>query len=130
VSKYGAVPTTVDGHRFASAAEARRYGELKLLAQANVIRDLELQPRFPIEMDGKPVLVRGAQSTGRGRPAVYTADFRYVEVVTGQQVVEDVKGADTDGSRLRRALVAAQYGIEIRCICKPRKTRIPPNARH
>ncbi len=39
MTKYGAIPTTVDGYRFASRAEARRYAELRLMALAG-----ELEP--------------------------------------------------------------------------------------
>ena len=46
--KYRAVPTVIDGIRFASKAEARRYGELRLLEQAGEIRDLVRQPRFAL----------------------------------------------------------------------------------
>jgi hypothetical protein len=45
VSKYHAQPTVVDGIRFASKAEARRYGELMLLMKARVIWGLTLPGR-------------------------------------------------------------------------------------
>src|SRR4051812_46171388 len=46
--KYGARPTTVGGVRFDSAKEARRWGELCVLAAAGVVTGLERQPRFAL----------------------------------------------------------------------------------
>jgi len=99
--KYGAVPTTVDGLRFHSAKEARRYSELRLLERAGQIRGLECQPRFPLAVAGATI-------------GVYIADFRYGEVATGQDCVEDVKGVRTPLYRWKKRHVAAQYGIQIR----------------
>lgn len=108
-SKYAAVPTTVDGIRFHSAKEARRYGELKLLEKAGKIHLLELQPEF--ELSAK----RG------GSLGVYRADFRYCECAGGSAncgwidlVVEDVKGFKTPLYRWKKKHVEAQYGITIR----------------
>src|SRR3990167_9782276 len=88
-SKYGAQPTEVDGIRFASKKEAHRYAELKLLEKAGEIRDLELQPRFPLEVQGAVI-------------AEYRGDFRYQErsyegTCRGcwRTRVEDVKGVRT-----------------------------------
>jgi len=47
-NKYHNQPVTIDGIRFASKREGKRYSELKLLEQAGSITDLKLQPRFPI----------------------------------------------------------------------------------
>jgi hypothetical protein len=111
-SKYGALPTMVDGIKFASKREAKRYGELKLLQQIGEIRDLKLQPKFPIyamSPDGKLVQV-----------AIYRADFSYEPIGDGYpahrqwSVVEDVKGVRTDVYRLKKRMVEAQYGIQIR----------------
>ena len=93
-SKYHARPTTIDGVRFASAAEARRYGQLMLLQKLGEISGLELQPRFPIVIDGKLC-------------ATYVADFAYF--TQGERVVEDVKGMITPVYRLKKKLVEALY---------------------
>lgn len=93
-SKYHAVKTVVDNITFASKAEARRYGELKLLEKAGYIRQLELQPVYEIKIDGKLV-------------CKVIFDFRYWE---GQvRTIEDVKGLDNPLSRLKRKLVEAMY---------------------
>lgn len=101
-SKYGAVRTEVDGVTFASKKEARRYSELKLLERAGTVRDLKLQPRFPLEVAGVKV-------------ADYVGDFSYIEDdEVPEFVVEDVKGMKTDVYRLKAKMFAAQYGFPIR----------------
>ena len=45
-AKYGNTKVKVDGITFDSKAEARRYGELKLLERAGEITSMELQPTF------------------------------------------------------------------------------------
>ena len=103
--KYGAVPTEVDGIRFASKAEARRYGELKLLEKAGKISDLELQPRF--ELSVRRTLCAPVKL------GHYVADFRYFDREAGQYVTEDVKGLKTPMYRWKKRHVEAQYGIAI-----------------
>jgi len=137
-SKFGAKPTYVDGIRFASKKEARRYEALKLLERAGVIRDLERQPRFPIVINGEPVKIR-SHGSPNGRAVYYVADFRYFDTRENARIVEDVKGipkprpqlptadprlpskppgmgSDTDVARLKRALVESIYGIRVRII--------------
>lgn len=127
-SKYHAQPTVVDGMRFASKAEARRYGELLLLGDSGSIRNLEIQPRFPL----KAVLLRNrialsSGGTNIGRPSSapivvavgeYRADFAYEELTeTGGRwdfTVEDVKGVKTPLYRWKKKHFEAQYGIQIR----------------
>lgn len=111
VSKYRAIKTTVDGVTFDSKAEARRYSDLKLLERIGNISKLELQPEFPLAIGDKPVLIRSA-GFPNGRRAKYIADFGYVDHC-GARIIEDVKGMDTPESRLKRAIVEAQYGIRI-----------------
>ena len=104
--KYGAIPTTVDGIRFDSKAEAKRYGELKLLEKAGEIKELQLQPRFELM----------APERGSGfdvRIGDYVADFRYREGPKGLLKIEDVKGVKTALYRWKKKHVEAQYGITI-----------------
>ena len=100
MTKYGARRTEVDGHSFASQREANRYGELRLLEQAGEISGLELQPKFPLIVNGQKV-------------ATYIGDFRYMDA-TGAVVVEDAKGVRTPLYRHKKRLLSALYGIEIR----------------
>lgn len=104
--KYGAKRTTVDGIDFPSKAEAARYSDLKLLVKAGEIKDLKLQPRFDIVVNGE-------------KCGFYKADFSYVQMRGGfpfWPVVEDVKGQDTPLSILKRKLVKALYGVEVRLV--------------
>lgn len=111
MNKYNAKPTTVDGIRFASQKEARRYTELMLLASAGEISDLTLQPVFHLRCGGIPVLIR-SKGYPNGRRAKYVADFSYIDRA-GSWIVEDTKGADTPVSRLKRALVEAEYNVQV-----------------
>jgi len=79
VSKYRSIPQVVDGIRFASKAEARRYGELKLLERAGKIEALQLQPKFSLMVS----------NTKLGE---YRADFAYFCKTQLRMVYEDVKG--------------------------------------
>ena len=112
--KYRNKPVTVDGIRFASKAEARRYSELKLLEKAGQITDLELQPKFTLHVLGPygGALV-GSELLAIGK---YIADFRYLE--GAQDVVEDVKSGPTETAlfKWKRKHFEAEYGIKLRVI--------------
>jgi len=97
-SKYGNRKTVVDGITFASAKEAKRFGELKLLEKAGVIADLTLQPRFPLKVNGLLI-------------CTYVGDFTYRS--DGASVVEDSKGFITPEFRLKKKLMLAVHGIEV-----------------
>lgn len=97
--KYRNLKTLVDGIVFDSQKEARRYGELKLLVRSGEIHSLELQPRFPVVINGVKV-------------CTYVADFGYVDH-TGSPVVEDSKGFKTPIYNLKKKLVKAVHGIDI-----------------
>ncbi len=86
-SKFGNRKTTVDGIEFASAKEARRYGELKLMQGAGEIRSLKVQPRFEL----MPSFKRGEETH---RKIEYVADFSYI-TKEDEKIVEDVKSAIT-----------------------------------
>ena len=98
--KYGAVACVVDGIRFQSQREARRYSELKLLEAAGKICYLALQVRFYIH------------SACGVYVADYYADFQYRDAA-GVRVVEDCKGVRTPVYRLKKKLVESEYGITI-----------------
>jgi len=110
VSIWRNVRVVVDGIKFDSKAEARRYTELDLLQKAGEIKNLELQPRFELACGDRPIRIRNKH--GHPRRTFYTSDFRYVDK-SGETIIEDVKGYDTPISRLRRAIVEAQYDIRI-----------------
>lgn len=99
MNKYNAKRTFFDGIWFDSKKEAHRYQQLKLMLRAGKISDLELQPRYDIVVNGEKI-------------CYYKADFRYIE--NGELVVEDVKGMQTSVYKLKKKLVKACHGIEIR----------------
>lgn len=104
--KYGAKPTQVDGIRFDSKKEARRYMELTLLQKAGAIQGLELQPVFPLWVSS--TVHQRAEPTKIGE---YHGDFSYW--IGLERVVEDVKGYKTPLYRWKLKHVEAQYGIKI-----------------
>ena len=100
--KYGAKAVTIDGIRFASKKEGKRYGELKLLAKAGEINALHIQHEFNVEINGHKVFT-------------YFADFSYWQGDDdgGRMHYEDVKGVRTPVYKLKKRIVEAVYGIEI-----------------
>lgn len=105
MNKFQAKKITIDGQEFDSHKEARRYGELRLMERAGIIRDLKRQEEFEL-----------IPKCGKERPARYHADFSYIDCETGKKVVEDVKSKATKTKDyiLRRKLMNWVHGIEIR----------------
>lgn len=105
--KYKAQRTTINGHTFASKAEARRYAELWLLNDKGLIQNLEVQPSFVLAP-----CVKYDGST-RSKPALrYVADFSYIE--NDKLIVEDVKGMETPVFKIKRHLMKHVYKIDVR----------------
>jgi hypothetical protein len=105
-SKYHATPTWVDGIRFASAREARRYGELKLLERAGQLWDLTCQPAFELHATQWPAPAGPPHVVG-----VYRADFAYA--TKAGTVVEDAKGVRTALYQWKKKHVEIEYGVRI-----------------
>ncbi len=97
--KFGAIATVIDGHKFPSKAEAKRYQELRLLERAGEITDLRLQPRYDLHVNGRKI-------------GAYVGDFCYL-TSHGAEVVEDVKGMKTPMYRWKKKHLLAQWGIDI-----------------
>ena len=98
-SKYRAIPTTIDGIRFASKREAYYYSQLKLMQRAGEVIYFRPQPKFKIDIEGFHI-------------CNYFADF---EVMLKSGIVEfwDVKGVLTPVYKLKKKLVKAIYNIDI-----------------
>lgn len=112
-SKYANEKVKYDGYTFDSRKECQRYKDLCLMQEAGEIEQLEVQPKFPLKVDGRDVKIR-SERYPNGRRVSYYADFSYILVKGKRRVIEDVKGAkaiDTPISRLKRAVVEAQYGV-------------------
>ncbi len=104
-SKYRNKWTVVDGIKFQSQREAKRYSELKLMERMGGIFELVLQPRFPC-------IVKGA------KVCTYVADFEYFafgpdRIAPTVRHIEDVKGVRTPIYKLKKKLVEALYDIVI-----------------
>lgn len=99
----GTKRTVVDGITFDSKREATRWLELKLLERAGHITNLTRQVPFELKGRDGPIL------TPTGRVMSYVADFTYVDWQRhGKHVVEDAKGYQTDVSKIKLAILAAQ----------------------
>lgn len=102
MNKYRNKKVTVNGIKFDSIKESRRYFDLTMLERAGEISQLELQPKYYLSINGVKV-------------CSYTADFKYRDK-SGALVVEDVKSPATAKNpvyRLKKKLMFAIYGIEI-----------------
>jgi len=95
-SKYRNVRTEVDGIRFASKREARRWRELRLLLKAGEIQGLARQVQF--------MLPGGI---------VYVSDFMYLTSDAWLLVVEDAKGVLTKEYVLKKRLMES-IGLHIK----------------
>jgi hypothetical protein len=98
-NKYGNKKTELGGFHFASQREASRYGDLKLMEKAGEIHDLKRQVPFALVVNGYKV-------------CTYIADFTYME--NGKLVVNDAKGMKTSVYSIKKKLMKACLGIEIK----------------
>lgn len=80
--KYNNVKVVIDGIEFDSKKEGNRYNELKLLVMGREIKDLKLQPRFDLMVNGAKI-------------GFYKGDFYYYDIKNKKYVVEDVKSKAT-----------------------------------
>ena len=110
MAKYGNKKTVIDGIKFDSIAESRRYIQLKHLEEIGEISHLRLQPRFDYFAENT--------LTKAGKPSLlflYKADFDYC-TDDGKYIVEDVKSKFTDKLpvfNLKKKLIEDRHGVEI-----------------
>ena len=100
-NKFNARKVRIDGYTFDSEMEARRYGQLLMLRAGKLIDDLIVHPVYELRVNGQLV-------------CKYEADFRYWDTATDRSVVEDVKGKVTALYSLKKKLMKACHGIEVR----------------
>ena len=86
-----AKPKRIDGIYFPSTMEAQRYQQLKFLKAQGAIKDFELQPEFKVVIKRK-----------------YRADFRVIHN-DGSEVIEDVKGHETEKFKENKKALLSQY---------------------
>jgi len=103
-NKYRNKKVTIDGLKFDSQKESRRYQELKLLERAGVIDGLITLVRYEI--------IPKSDKYGK---VVYVADFVYLK--DGRLIVEDVKGMKTGAAyamfKLKQKLMYNTLGLEV-----------------
>ena len=101
ISKYRNQKTEMDGEKFDSKKECARYRQLRFLEKEGVIKDLQRQVKYEL-----------IPKTDKFRAASYVADFVYT--LRGETIVEDVKGMKTQVYLLKKKMMYAKYGIEIK----------------
>lgn len=101
-SKMRNVITEMNGIKFSSKGEALRYQELVLLEMAGKITDLKRQVPF--------IVADAVRWDGKSLKAIkYVCDYKYRDVATKEDVVEDFKGRLTDLYILKRSLFLHRY---------------------
>jgi hypothetical protein len=114
-------------HTFPSKAEAARYLQLKCLQKAGIVKEIELQPVFELQVPYRKCPKCGrvwGRITVKSPPCVmcpwcstksplikaitYRADFR-VTYTDGHQEIEDVKGMETEIFKLKRKMFEYKY---------------------
>lgn len=104
--KYRNKPVIVDGLKFDSGKEAKRWQELKLLERAGQITQLNRQIAFALAPSVKIV------GEKRARPALrFKADFVYYR--GDEYVCEDSKGFADTAFRIRQHLMKSVHGIDV-----------------
>lgn len=102
MNKYKNKKVVVDGIEFDSKKETKRYGELKLLEKAGLIKDLELQKTFELQ----PSFKKNGKTY---RKITYIADFYYYDNHLERYVVEDTKGFKTDIYKIKKKMFEYVY---------------------
>ncbi|MBQ8393825.1 MAG: DUF1064 domain-containing protein [Clostridia bacterium] len=131
-NKYHNIKTkTFSGKVYDSRKEARRSaelnllqraGELNLLQRAGEIKDLREQVKFVLIPTQYETVERYSKTGKRlkdgqiliEKECSYYADFVYIDVKTGNTVVEDTKGVRTEAYKIKRKLMLQVHGIRIK----------------
>lgn len=93
-NKYRAKRTKLDDKAFASKHESRVYARLKQMERAGFIKELRLQPKYPMTVNGHLI-------------CTYISDFEFKD--RGKTVTVDAKGARTRDYIIKRKLFLALY---------------------
>lgn len=102
MSKYHSKKVIIDGLEFDSKKEGNRYEELKILKEAGLIKDLELQKVFELQ----PSFKKNGKTY---RKITYKADFYYYDNHLQRYVAEDVKGFKTEVYKIKKKLFEYVY---------------------
>lgn len=108
-SKFKNQKMVIDGFKFDSKKEGKRYCDLKILQRAGQIHDLQMQVSFELMVGVK------FENEKRKKPDMrYIADFTYMQ--GGLKIVEDVKSCATrrlPAYRQKKHLMKSVHNIEI-----------------
>ena len=100
----------IDGIKFQSIKEGKRYSDLKMLVRAGLISHLIVQPKAYIVMDKK-------FNVSKNRHITYRLDFKYYDIELRKTVHEDVKGrkkgTQYDLFMLKKCLMKQIYNIDV-----------------
>ncbi len=119
-----------DGFVYDSKTEMDRYYYLKLLERAGELRDIRRQVKFELYAVGTGGIgeaLNGDKKTPimvgkkRDKTAVYTADFVYTDVKTGDEIIEDCKGYRDEGSKFRIRVFESLYACRVQIVMKDGK---------
>jgi len=106
INKYRNIKVSVDGIKFDSKREAKRYCELKTLLITGIIRGLELQKKFELQASFK-------FNDKTIRSINYVADFYYYDNEKKCYAVEDTKGFKTKEYLIKKKMFMYKYQLEI-----------------
>lgn len=107
-----------DGSTFDSMKEYVRYLDLLAMEKAGEIKDLRRQVKYiliPAQREPDTVGKRGGIKKGKllEREVAYFADFVYINIVSGEEIVEDTKGIRTTEYILKRKMMLYFHHIRI-----------------
>lgn len=120
-SKYHNEVVVVEGITFDSKGEYRRWCFLKLMEQAGEIHNLRYHVKYElipaitedvvVHLKTKDKIVTKTVQSAR----YYEADFVYINK-SGEEVVEDFKGQETELFKFKAALFRYRYGKDIKIV--------------
>ena len=116
-SKYNNKKILVNGVKFDSMKEYKRYLQLQMRERAGEITDLQRQVKYvliPAQKEPDTIGPKGGIHKGKTieKECAYIADFVYQE--NGKTVVEDTKGVRTPEYVIKRKLMLYIHGIRIK----------------
>jgi hypothetical protein len=124
MNKYRNKKIVRNGIEFDSIREYRRYSELSLLEKSGDITELQRQvvfPLIPTQREEPCEVYKRGKNKGLPKPGRvlekevnYIADFVYRNSLTGEIIVEDVKGFRTKDYILKRKMMLYFHNIRIR----------------
>lgn len=108
-NKFGAKWTKTEDGNFASQGELARWNFLKMMQDEGKIRNLRRQIRFKLEINGQLICIYVAD---HGYRILHCEEFE-------QETIEDFKGMETPEFKLKKKLMFAIHGIDVKVVKKP-----------